>query len=141
MSKSESDPGSGFSQNFDFGSERKMQNPPESTPALRIHGHLWFSIGCCFFRFSECFPYDLDCMCSYPLWIDNNFSILFWVLACGPLHWAIGSGVLKGRRARHLLRAPLFGDTRLRCYAHKFSIFLVKNLLSIHMMYYKADRK
>jgi len=29
----------------------------------------------------------------------------------------------------------------LRCYAHTFSLFLVKNLLSIHMMYYKADRK
>jgi len=50
------------------------------------------------------------------------------------------SGVFKGRRARHLPRSPLFGGP-LRCYARKFSLFLVKNLLSTHIMYYKADHK
>jgi len=29
----------------------------------------------------------------------------------------------------------------LRCYAHKFSLFLVKNLLSAHIVCYKADHK
>ena len=53
----------------------------------------------------------------------------------------ISSGVFKGRRARHLPWAPLFGGPPLRCYACKYSLFLMKNLLFTHMMYYKADHK
>ena len=65
-----------------------------------------------------------------------------------PMHFfkefvdkATGNGVFKGRRARHLPRAPLFGGPPLRCYARKFSLVLVKNLLFTHIMYYKADHK
>jgi len=41
------------------------------------------------------------------------------------------SGVFKGRRAR----------SPLRCYVYKWSLFLVKNLSSTHIMCYKADHK
>jgi len=51
------------------------------------------------------------------------------------------SGVFKGRRARHLPRAPLFGGPPLRCYERKFSLVMMKNLLFTHIMYYKADHK
>ena len=47
----------------------------------------------------------------------------------------VASGMFKGRRARHLPRPPL------KCYARTFSLFLVKNLLSTHVIYYKADHK
>ena len=53
----------------------------------------------------------------------------------------IPSGVFKGRRARHLPRATLFGGSPLRCYTRKFSLVLMKNLLFTHIMYYKADYK
>ena len=52
-----------------------------------------------------------------------------------------GSGVFKGRRARHLSRAPLFGGPPVTCYPCKFSLFLMKNLLFTHIMYYKANHK
>jgi len=52
----------------------------------------------------------------------------------------IPSGLFKGRRARHLRRPPFLGAP-LKCYTNKFSLFLVKNLLSTHIMCYKADRK
>ena len=51
------------------------------------------------------------------------------------------SGVFKWRRARHLPRAPSFWPTPLGCYTHKCSLFLMKNLLFTHIMYYKADHK
>jgi len=53
----------------------------------------------------------------------------------------VSSGVFKGRRARHLPRAPPFGGPPLRCYTHKFSLFLMKILLFTHIMYYKKDHK
>jgi len=43
----------------------------------------------------------------------------------------VSSGVFKGRRARHLPRAPLFWGPPLRYYAHKFSLFLVKDVLQV----------
>ena len=49
------------------------------------------------------------------------------------------SGVFKGRRARHLPRPPLFGAPPLRCYARKFFLVLMKNVLFTHIMYCKAD--
>ena len=51
------------------------------------------------------------------------------------------SGVFKGRQARHLPRAPPFWGFPLRCYVHKISLFLVKNVLFNHIMCYKVDRK
>jgi len=36
---------------------------------------------------------------------------------------------------------PPFLGAPLRCYAHKFSLFLVKNVLFTHIMCYKADHK
>ena len=51
------------------------------------------------------------------------------------------SGVFKGRRARHLPRAPSFWGPPLTYYAHKFSLFLVKDVLFTHIMCYKADHK
>ena len=51
------------------------------------------------------------------------------------------SGVFRGRRARHLPWAPLFGAPPLRCYARKFSLVLMKNLLFTHIIYYKANHK
>ena len=59
-----------------------------------------------------------------------NFSVSY---ACTIL---MLSGVFKGRRVRHLPRAPLFGGPPLTCYARKFSLFLMKNLLFTHIMYY-----
>ena len=53
----------------------------------------------------------------------------------------VTSGVFKGRRARHLPRVPSFWGPPLTCYAHKFSLILVKNLLSTHIMCCKADHK
>ena len=57
------------------------------------------------------------------------------------LRKGIASGVFKGRRARHLPRAPPFWGPPLRCYARKFSLFLMKILVFTHIMYYKADHK
>jgi len=51
------------------------------------------------------------------------------------------SGVFKGRRARHLPRASPFLCPPVRCYARKCFLFLMKNLLFTHIMYYKADHK
>ena len=45
------------------------------------------------------------------------------------------SGVFKRRRARHLPRAPPFWLPPLRCYEHKFSVFLMQSLLFTHIMY------
>jgi len=53
----------------------------------------------------------------------------------------INSGVFKGRRARHLPRAPPFWGLPLRYYAHKFSLFLVKDILFTHVMCHKANHK
>ena len=52
----------------------------------------------------------------------------------------IASGVFKGRRERHLPRAPFFAPP-FRCYADKFSLFLMRNLLFTHIMCYKADHE
>ena len=54
---------------------------------------------------------------------------------------ATASGVFKGRRARHLPRAPPFWGSHLRCYTRKFSLLLMKNLLFTHIMYYKTDHQ
>jgi len=51
------------------------------------------------------------------------------------------SGVFKGRRARHLPRVPPFWGPPLRYYPHKFSLFLVKDVLFTHVMFYKANYK
>jgi len=59
----------------------------------------------------------------------------------GHLKWVASSGVFKGRQARHLPRAPFFGAPPLRYYAHKFSLFLVKDILFTHVMCYKANHK
>jgi len=48
------------------------------------------------------------------------------------------SGVFKERRASHLPRAS---PAPLSCYAGKFSLFLMKNVLFTHIMYYKTDHK
>jgi len=56
--------------------------------------------------------------------------------------------VFKGRRASGsclgllpLASGPPFWGAPLRCYAHKFFLFLVKNALFIHIMGYKAGHK
>ena len=53
----------------------------------------------------------------------------------------VASGVFKGRRARHLPLASPFLGPPLKCDERKFSLFLMKNLLFTHIMYYKADHK
>jgi len=50
------------------------------------------------------------------------------------------SGVFKERRARYLLQDPLFRAPS-RCFVHKFSSFLVKSVLSTHIIYSEADHK
>jgi len=47
----------------------------------------------------------------------------------------VPSGMFKGRRARHLPRAPPFWGPPLRCYVRKFSLIFMKNLLFTHIMY------
>ena len=71
----------------------------------------------------------------------KNVCFLGIALTSGFQPGSGGSGVFKGRQARHLPRAPLFGAPPLRCNACKFSLYLVKNLYSTHIMYYKADHK
>ena len=51
------------------------------------------------------------------------------------------SGVFKGRQVRHLPQAPPFWGPSSRYYAHKFSLFLVKDVLLTHVMCYKANDK
>jgi len=46
---------------------------------------------------------------------------------------------LKGGERGSCLGPPLFGVPPFRWYAHKFSLFLMKNLLFIHIICYKAD--
>jgi len=46
---------------------------------------------------------------------------------------------LRGGRRGTCLGPPLLGALPLRCYARIFSLFLMKNLLFTHIMYYKAD--
>ena len=48
---------------------------------------------------------------------------------------------LRGGERGTCLGPPLFGGPPLRCYACKFSLLLMKNLLFTHIMYYKADHK
>jgi len=50
-------------------------------------------------------------------------------------------GCLRGGERGTCLGPPLFGGPPLRCYACKFSLYLVKKLLSTQIMYYKADHK
>ena len=75
---------------------------------------------------------------------NSENSITYIRLFCHPVFChssVVTSGVFKGRRARHLSRAPLFGGSPLRYYAHKFSLFLVKDVLFTHVMCYKANHK
>jgi len=60
---------------------------------------------------------------------------------CGKAGTGTGSGVFKGRRARNLPRASPFWRLPLRYYAHKFSLFMVKDVLFTHVMFYKANYK
>jgi len=53
----------------------------------------------------------------------------------------VTSGVFKGRQARHLPRANPFLGGQLEVYTLKVSLFLMKNLLFAHIMYYKAYHK
>jgi len=69
--------------------------------------------------------------------IDQTFHIVACVRACAPWKFIdapVGvapSGVFKGRKTK--------GVAPLRCYARKFSLFLMKNLIFTHIMYYRAD--
>jgi len=47
---------------------------------------------------------------------------------------------LRGGERGTCLGSPFLGAP-LRCYARKFSLVLMKNVLSTHIMYYKADHK
>jgi len=48
---------------------------------------------------------------------------------------------LRGGERGTCLGPPLFGVPPLRYYAHKFSLFLVKDVLFTHVMCYKANHK
>jgi len=67
----------------------------------------------------------------------NRYLIDSW-----GIDWVLmSSGVFKRRRARHLPRAPPFWGPPLRYYVHKFSLFLVKDVLFTHVIFYKANHK
>jgi len=74
----------------------------------------------------------------YNIWLFwSSWHILF-----GFLNILLkSSGVFNGRRARHLPRPPLFWGPPLRYYVHKFSLFLVKDILFTHVMCYKANHQ
>ena len=78
------------------------------------------------------------CQRIYNYWLMRCCGSLWTFCGCGV---TITSGVFKGRRARHLPRAPLFGSPPLRYYGHKFSLFLVKDVLFTHVMCYKENHK
>jgi len=48
---------------------------------------------------------------------------------------------LRGGERGTCLGPPHFGGPPLRYYAHKFSLFLVKDVLLTHIMCYKANHK
>ena len=48
---------------------------------------------------------------------------------------------LRGGERGTCLRPPLFGGLPLKYYAHKFSLFLLKDVLFTHVMCYKANHK
>ena len=54
------------------------------------------------------------------------------------MQWCVQGKAREGKA--FCLGPPLLGAP-LRCYAHKFSLFLVKNLLVTHIMCYKTDHK
>jgi len=57
------------------------------------------------------------------------------------LHLCCSVVCLRGGERGTCLGPPLFGGPPLRYYAHKFSLFLVKNVLFTHIICYKADHK
>jgi len=73
---------------------------------------------------------------NLSLFIQNNVRFVQSHSVCSFNHTVMSSGVFKGRRGRHLSLGP-----PVRCYALKFSLSLMKNLLFTHIMYYKADHK
>ena len=77
-----------------------------------------------FFHWSACPIWSTR---FYPHFSFNLEVAMFLAVVC-----------FKGSRAKHLPRPPFLGPTR--CYAHKFSWFMVKNVLSTHIMCDKADQ-
>ena len=78
-----------------------------------------------FFHWSACPIWSTR---FYPHFSFNLEVAMFLAVVC-----------FKGSRAKHLPRPPFLGPTR--CYAHKFSLFLMKNVSSTHIMCDKADQK
>jgi len=86
---------------------------------------------------SQSFDPGLDCKVLVNLSFGSMVKIWPALLCVTSNVRGKSSGVFKGRRARHLLRAlPFCPPPPFRCYAHEFSLFLVKNVLSTHP---KAD--
>ena len=96
--------------------------------------------------------FHLNCNVVYPALSINNtefvalaidmMNLAEWeFLLCEWSSFGLSAVVcLRGGERGTCLGPPLFGAP-LRCYAGKFSLVLMKNLLFTHIMYYKADHK
>ena len=89
------------------------------------------------FLYSSLWGYETFIRFYVDMIVTSKINISFDAVAVNTVF----SGVIKGRRARHLPRPPLFWGPLVRYYAHKFSLFLVKDVLFTHVMCYKANHK